>query len=76
MPQMSLERLMGSLSSHEQRMKYRNNNINSNSEHALQSRAHITTRCGYNNGRGRGRGGTYFSSNKEKNEEGSSSGIR
>ena len=84
MSQMSLERLMGSLSSHEQRMKYRSSNINSNSEHALQSRAHVTTRGGYNNGRGRGRGrgrgqgrgGTYFSSNKEKNGEGSSSEIR
>ena len=78
MSQMSLERLMDSLSSHEQRMKYRNNNINYNSEHALQSRAHVTTRGGYNNGRvrvrgrcrgrgrGKGRGGTYFSSNKGK----------
>lgn len=40
MSQMTLEKL------HEQRKKYRNNNNLSNPEHALQTRAHITTRGG------------------------------
>ena len=73
---------MGSLSSHEQRKKYRNNNNLSNLEHALQTRAHITTRGGYHNGRGRGRGrnqgrgGNFFCSNRDKYGEGSSLGGR
>ncbi|CAM8928832.1 unnamed protein product [Rhodiola kirilowii] len=51
---MSIDRFMGLLCSHEQRMKQKAND--SSQEQALQSRVEVRTRGGYLGGRGRGQG--------------------
>ncbi|KAK9756042.1 hypothetical protein RND81_01G069200 [Saponaria officinalis] len=66
---LSIERLLGSLSAQERRMRQRGKS--SNSEHALQSTTNITKHVGCHGGRGRGRGrergGNNFSYRKYKN---------
>ncbi|CAM8940600.1 unnamed protein product [Rhodiola kirilowii] len=51
---MSIDRLMSSLGSHEQRINQKANG--SSQEQALQSRVEVRTRGGYRGGRGRGQG--------------------
>lgn len=64
----TIERLLGSLSSHEQRMRQRGKS--SNSEYPLQSKANVSNHRGYYGDRGRGRGqaksGNYSSYNRNK----------
>ncbi|KAK9734966.1 hypothetical protein RND81_04G174500 [Saponaria officinalis] len=73
---LSIERLLGSLSSHEQRIRQRGKS--SNSEQALQSRANVTNHGGYHGGRGRGRGrgrgGKNFFYRRDKNVDTNSTG--
>ncbi|XP_057249984.1 uncharacterized protein LOC130591088 [Beta vulgaris subsp. vulgaris] len=73
---LSIERLLNSLTSHEQRMRQRGKS--SNSEQALQTRANVSNRGGYHGGcgrgRGRGRGSNFSSYNRDKNVESRSPG--
>ncbi|XP_074293611.1 uncharacterized protein LOC141620707 [Silene latifolia] len=69
---LSIERLLGSLSAHEQRMRQRGKN--SISEHALQSRTNVTNHGGRGRGRGRERGENNFSYRMDKNVDINSSG--
>ncbi|CAM8936993.1 unnamed protein product [Rhodiola kirilowii] len=71
---MSIDRLMSSLCSHEQRMNQKAND--SSQEQTLQSRVEVRTRGGYRGGRGRGQGRGGGQNYNGERDQASSSNIQ